>query len=75
MQVLSVKGDNGKALFRRGKAYRLAGRTELAIRDLNAARQLMPRDPAIRDELQVRSHRAFLGQLIFVLSEVGRPAC
>lgn len=54
MQVLAVSRDNGKALFRRGKAHRLAGRTDSAARDLKAARVLMPKDSAVRDEIQVQ---------------------
>jgi len=52
-QVLAVSRDNGKALFRRGKAHRLAGRTDSAARDLKAARVLMPKDSAVRDEIQI----------------------
>lgn len=51
-QVLLQDGDNAKALFRRGRAQVGLGRTEEALKDLQAAARLAPEDRAITRELQ-----------------------
>ena len=51
--MLATDKSNAKALFRRGKAYRLCGQTDAGRADLQAALKLSPRDPAIVKELKV----------------------
>ena len=41
-QVLAQDGGNAKALFRRGRAHAALGRSEEALRDLQAAAQAAP---------------------------------
>ena len=51
-QVLLQDSGNAKALFRRGRAQVGLGRTEEALKDLQAAARLAPEDRAITRELQ-----------------------
>eukprot|EP00897_Mesotaenium_endlicherianum_P005890 jgi/Mesen1/5329/ME000266S04519 len=50
--VLAEEPNNGKALFRRGKARAALGQTETARDDLQKANKLSPKDKAILKELQ-----------------------
>ena len=52
LQVLSQDRENVKALFRRGRAHNALGRTEDALRDLQAAARLAPDDRAIARGIQ-----------------------
>ena len=52
VQVLLQDAGNAKALFRRGRAQVGLGRTEEALKDLQAAARLAPEDRAIARELQ-----------------------
>lgn len=56
VQVLSRDKKNTKGLFRRGRAHAALGRSEDALRDLQAAAQLAPGDKAIARESQVSSY-------------------
>ena len=51
-QVLLQDSENAKALFRRGRAQIGLGRTEEALKDLQAAARLAPEDRAITREVQ-----------------------
>ena len=50
-QVLAQDGGNAKALFRRGRAHAALGRSEEALRDLQAAAQAAPEDKGIQREI------------------------
>ncbi|CAK0884189.1 unnamed protein product [Prorocentrum cordatum] len=55
-QALQLDPKNQKALFRRGSALRQIGRFDDAMVDLKTASELEPKNPAVRQELQLLLH-------------------